>query len=301
MIELKEFLELPTEEVALLVRESGPKVCVFPINGTRRWFALEHGSKSFDDPIKAYMDKSGKRHIELYKLFFDHGVDILLTPIIGSEILLTRDAYMQQIGEEGLARLASHPDFVSFYDEYNVRVRFYGEYHKNLTQTPYAHLSNLFDDVTQKTSQHSQYRLFFGAFADNLNSTQLAINFAIDFHKKYGVMPDRKTIIEMYYGEYIEKADIFIGFDRFTVFDYPFLNSGEEDLYFTAAPSMYMTEKQLRLILYDHLRSRREIDVKYSSLDNDDLEELRNYYVKNREVTYGIGKHVGGIWVPQTQ
>jgi len=43
MITLDSFLNLPKPEIAKLVRESGNQVCVFPINGTRRWFALEHG------------------------------------------------------------------------------------------------------------------------------------------------------------------------------------------------------------------------------------------------------------------
>ena len=115
---LEEFLNLPTEEVAKLVRASGSKVVVFPINGTRRWFMLEYGDQEFEDPIAAYMDIAMQRHIELYKLFFDHGVDTLLTPVIGPEILATRDGYMQKIGAEGLARLVTYPEFLSFYEEY---------------------------------------------------------------------------------------------------------------------------------------------------------------------------------------
>ena len=41
MLSLNEFLGLPTEEVARLVHAAGSKVCVFPINGTRRWYLLE--------------------------------------------------------------------------------------------------------------------------------------------------------------------------------------------------------------------------------------------------------------------
>ena len=40
-MELESFLQLPLEEAARLVRADGPKVAVFPINGTRRWFMLE--------------------------------------------------------------------------------------------------------------------------------------------------------------------------------------------------------------------------------------------------------------------
>ena len=56
MIPFERFLQLPTEEVAALVKATGQKVCVFPVNGTRRWFMLEHAEKIRDDFFEAYMD-----------------------------------------------------------------------------------------------------------------------------------------------------------------------------------------------------------------------------------------------------
>jgi len=254
---LEEFLDLPDEEVAKLVRTSGSKIVVFPINGTRRWFMFEYGNQEFENPIAAYMDIAMQRHIELYKLFFDHGVDTLLTPVIGPEIINTRVAYMQSIGAEGLARFAKHSELLSFYDKYNVRVRFYGEYRKYLAGTAYAYLIALFDQVTEKTKNHSKHRLFFGVFADQMRATETVADFAVKYHTQHGKVPTRKEIVEMYYGEYLEKADIFIGFDRFTAFDYPLLNWGEEDLYFMVAPSLYLSKEQVREILFDHLFTRR--------------------------------------------
>ena len=45
MISFERFLKLPPEQVASLVNAAGQKVCVFPVNGTRRWFMLEHADK----------------------------------------------------------------------------------------------------------------------------------------------------------------------------------------------------------------------------------------------------------------
>ena len=73
IIDLETFLELPTADVAKLVRAAGTKVCVFPINGTRRWFMLEHGRDIQDDPVKAYLNITTRSHIEIYKLCFTHG------------------------------------------------------------------------------------------------------------------------------------------------------------------------------------------------------------------------------------
>ncbi|MBN1449732.1 MAG: hypothetical protein JW963_01840 [Anaerolineales bacterium] len=295
---LEEFLSLPTEEVAKLVRASGSKVVVFPINGTRRWFMLECGDQEFDDPIAAYMDIAMGRHIELYKLIFDHGVDTLLTPVIGPEILATRGGYMQKIGTEGLARIVTHPKFLSFYEEYGVRVRFYGEYHKHLAKTPYEHLSNLFDGITETTGKNDRFRLFFGAFADNLSATATVAEFAVQYYKEHGMTPSREKIVEMYYGEYVDKANIFIGFDRFAAFDYPLINWGEEDLYFMVAPSSYMTETQLRVILYDHLYTRRVSEVELMFSNNEKLAAIQTFYSENYELVLGVGYLQNGTWMP---
>jgi len=259
---------------------------------------IEYGDKGWDDPVTAYMDIAGKRHIEIYKLIFDHGIETLITPVIGPEILATRDAYMQKIGGEGLARLATHPDVLSFYKEDGVRVRFYGEYHTHLSGTPYEYLSSQFDGLTKTTSGNNRFRLFFGAFADNLNATKVVVELAMKYYQEQGTLPTRERIVEMYYGEYVEKADIFIGFDRFTAFDYPLLNSGEEDLYFTVAPSLYMNEEQLRSILYDHVFSRRTQEPEYNDLSSEELQSLKKYYHFSRASVMGIGLVQNGIWVP---
>ena len=171
MISKEEFIRLSSEDVARLVRQSGSKVCVFPINGTRRWFVLEHAANIQGDPIQAYMDISSRNHIELYKLFFAHGVDTLLTPEFGPDLLLRGDEYVQRIGADGLARLASHPLFVDFYMEYGVRVHFYGEYRRYLNPTPYAYLADLFHQVSEKTRQNDKHRLFIGVFGADATQT----------------------------------------------------------------------------------------------------------------------------------
>jgi tuberculosinol/isotuberculosinol synthase len=294
---LEEFLSMPVTDVAALVRASGEKVVVFPINGTRRWFMLEHGDQTWDDPVAAYMDVTGKRHIELYKLFFDHGIDTLVTPVIGPEILATRDAYMQKIGASGLARFATHPDFLAFYEEYGVRARFYGDYQKYLAGTPYEGLSANFESLIEKTRQNNRFRLFFGAFADNLNVTQTVAELAIKYFQGHGSAPSREQLVEMYYGEYVNKANIFIGFDRFAVFDYPLINWGEEDLYFTVSPSPYLTEQNLRVILYDHLFTRRTKELDYGNASQEDLRWIRQYYHLNKNTILGVGLIQSGIWL----
>jgi adenosine tuberculosinyltransferase len=297
MIPLEKFLALPTEQVAQLVRAAGPQVCVFPINGTRRWFMLEHAGNLTGDPVEAYMDISSARHIGIYRMFFDHGIDTLLTPTLGPDILLRGATYMQKIGAAGLARLATGADFLKFYDEYDVRVHFYGDHRKCLAPTAYAYLSDLFDGVTKKTQDHTRYRLFFGVFAND--SAESISEIAINYYRETGRIPNRQDLVERYYGELIEPAGLFIGFDKLSVFDYPLLSLGEEDLYFTVAPSPYMQAKQLREILYDHLYTRRILESDYSTLAPEIQAQMRAFYHANLDGTLGLGEQYAGSWIPQ--
>jgi len=298
-MEQHKFVSLTSEEIATIVRNKGSKVCIFPFNGTRRWFLLEHGQDldQDTDPSKAYSDIAGKRYLEMYNLVFRHGLDTLLVPTFGGEILDRGDEYMKNIGV-GLARLATHPDFVSFYHEHQVRVRFYGDYRAKLAGTPYAYIIDLFDQITEETQQNNQHRLFYGVYADDY--IEPIAKLTVEYFKKMGRVPTKRELIEIYYGEYVEKADIFIGFEKFNVYDYPLLAWGEESLYFTVAPSLYMNETQLRKLLYDYLYLRPVQDPDYFTMPAEDFEAMRNFYATNRDAIFGIGEMRSGIWYPKS-
>ena len=122
--------------------------------------------------------------------------------------------------------------------------------------------------------------------------------FSVSFFKEHGRAPDKCELIEMYYGERVEPVDLFIGFDRFSAFDMPLLSTGEEDLYFTVSPSPYMSQSQLRGILYDHMVTRRSPEPEYENLSSLELQDLRNYYAQHRGDTLGTGTLLHGIWIP---
>jgi halimadienyl-diphosphate synthase len=299
-VDIETFQHLPNSAIARLVREQGPKVCVFPINGTRRWFMLEHLSEEETDFATHYLDIITRQHIDLYKLIFDHGIDTLLTPALGPDIMERGQDYMN-MASEGLARLASHPDFLSFFQAYDVRVRFYGDYCKFLASTPYAYLVDQFDKVAAQTASHQRHRLFFGLFAHDASESVAEI--AVQFHQTHGQLPSRQEIVKAYYGEFVEPVDVFIGFDKFSAFDMPLVATGNEDLYFTVSPSLYMTQAQLREILYDHMFARRQEEPDYDAMQANDWELMREFYKLNEGRTLGVGvkQRHGGFWYPLPQ
>jgi hypothetical protein len=294
-MELETFLNLPTSEVAQIVRSQGPKVCVFPINGTRRWFLMEHQSR-FDENYSSYLAAIISNHIGLYRLFFEHGISTLLTPAMGTDLWERGEEYVRMVAE-GFLALASHPEFLRFYEEYQVKVNLYGDYRKFLSGTQYKHLLDTFEQVKQKTKSYSQNRLFFGLFAND--ATEFVAEQSVLYYQQHDTVPDKKTLIELYYGDYVSHVNFFIGFDKFSVFDMPLVNSGFEDLYFTVSPSAYLSEMQLREILFDHLYLRPAKEPNYTEMSEFAWKNLCQFYRTYRETTLGVGILKDGIWYPK--
>lgn len=235
-IDLEKFLSLPANELANIVRADRTKTCVFPFNGTRRWFLLEHGREFNEETAKNYVDLTARGYVATYKLVFDHGLDNIVAPVFGGEIFNRGEEYMREIGSN-MTLFATHPAFLELYENYGVRVHFYGDYRRQLNNTPYSYICDAFDEVTRKTAHHKGRALFYGVCADD--ATVTVADLAIRYYQDTGKSPSRRELIEQYYGEYIEKADIFIGFEKFNVFDYPMLGWGEE-VFITPSPLLYI-------------------------------------------------------------
>ncbi|HEX5809591.1 MAG TPA: hypothetical protein VFY25_13075 [Anaerolineales bacterium] len=299
MISFEEFLRLRTGEIAELVKATGPKLCVFPVNGTRRWFMLEHAEKIGDDFFESYMDVSIQNHVELCRMLFEHGIDTILAPVFGRELMRRGDEYTRRVGMDGLARTATDPTYRKFFEHYNVRVRFYGDYREILTGTPYEYALRSMYEVTAATRNNTHHRLFFGVFGDEVTETLARLS--VEHYLAEGSIPDKRTLIRRYYGEELPPVSLFIGFDKFNVFDMPLLTTGEEDLYFSLSPSPYMTQRQLRAILYDHLYIRPTPEPDYTQLTGAELDWLRDYYRKNKDYAFGVGKLTSRVWIPDVK
>jgi tuberculosinol/isotuberculosinol synthase len=299
MIPFERFLQLPTDEVSALVKETGHKVCVFPVNGTRRWFMLEHADKIGNDFIEAYMDTSIKNHVDLCAMLFDHGVETILAPVFGRELMRRGDEYTKRVGIDGLVRTATDRNYRDFFEQYNVKVSFYGDYRDVLTGTPYEYALPYIYEVTEATKNNKNFHLFFGVFADEV--TETVARLSVEHYLAEGAVPNKETLIRKYYGEDVSPVSMFIGFDKFSVFDMPLLATGEEDLYFSLSPSPYMTEHQLRSILYDHIYVRRAPEPDYTKFSEEELGWLRDYYRNNKDHAFGVGKLQFNLWFPENR
>ena len=158
-MDFETFQNLPTKEVAKLVRAAGSKVGVFPINGTRRWFMMEYPEQTTSDSVELFVEKGSRRLLEISQLFFDHGIDTLLAPVIGPDIIERGDSYTP-IGIGGLLWFAQSQEALDFYAAHDVRVRVYGDAGRYFQNTPYACTLPAFEELARRTAQHQSHRLY---------------------------------------------------------------------------------------------------------------------------------------------
>lgn len=294
MTDLDTFVHLSDRQIARLVNERGQQVCVFPISGIRHWYTMEYGKYMNVNCPGHYVDEITKKLLDLYRLFFNQGIHTLVSPLHG---LTEEDGESLTSRLRRLEILTTHSDFLCFYEKYSVRIHFYGDYRRQLAGTSYAYLTGQFERLSKHTRKNTAHRLFYGLFTGNAaeNIADLSVRHFI----RTGQVPNRQMMMELYYGEAIEAANLFIGFDTFNPADYPLLDFAEENLYFTAAPSFYLDKDQLRRILHDHLHPRQEPNL--AQLSEGELAVLKDFYHAQRNTTLGLGSLRPGAWVSPHQ
>jgi tuberculosinol/isotuberculosinol synthase len=292
--QLSEWLRWPTERVARwIAADSQPVVMGWPFNGTRRWY-LAHQRQNLD--ARDYLTTLTRRQAELHRMIFAHGVDTILTPLFGSELLGRGSAYTQYV-LGGLAQLADDEVYQEMFAA-GVRIRFYGDYEEMLDAPIFRPTLEVCADLAAATASGNGPVLLIGLFADSPYSTLARLS--VEFAQRWGRPPDRRELIEAYYGLAVPDLSLYLGFAQPVLFDVPLLATGQEDLYVTLNPSPSLTEEQLREILYDHLVTRRVPEVDYDKLPDEAQEALAEYYKHCSGITMGIGRidPLTGVWKP---
>ncbi|MEM9774594.1 MAG: hypothetical protein AAF902_08450 [Chloroflexota bacterium] len=304
-MQLSEFQSLPIKEVEKIIQETGPHTCAWVVNGTRRWYMLEYQTRLEDFSLD-YLGTINQRTIEIIQMFFEHGVNTLVMPIISPYILRKRSASYGKMASYAIEQLTVNQHYLDFYDSLDVRVGVYGDYKNYFGKETVDRLEKSIESVKQRTADHRKKRIFWGVCAHDAIETVSQLS--IDHYLKNSVAPTKKQLIEAYYGEYVEPVDLYLSASKPRVFDVPLISSGRESLYFTVAPSPYMDQSQFRDILYDHIFHRTATQSQYTFEDVDqekDWNLLRDFYHLNKRSTLGIGirEERLGVWhaVPQVQ
>jgi hypothetical protein len=299
------FQNLGTSEVAEIARER-VKTVVFAAGGTVRWLILNYldGWPTDMSYWQGYLKHGGQRFVEIVRTFFDHGVHTLFThAIVPGQLEGKGTGYMPLALTSGMERLAASPEFLRFYEEYKVRVRFFGNYRQVLEGSQYESALARFDEVAERTRTNDRHRLFWG-FNSEQDQLSPIFDLAVQYYRDHGRAPSREEVVELYYGEPVEPVDIFVSFNRpRTAALMPPLLEGRADLYFTVGLSFDFSQPQLRSILYDHLYARRGWHRDYRELSDRAFSEMQAFYRMNQGGVIGIGRRYqpGNIWHPMPQ
>ena len=300
------FQNLHTSEVAAIVRERGPRTVVFAAGGTTRWFILKHltGWPADMSYWQGYLKYGGRRFVEIVRMFFDHGIYTLFThAIVPGQLEGKGEGYSPMALTSGMERIAGTPEFLSFYDKYEVRVRFFGNYRQILDGSRYADALAQFDQIQERTRTYDRHRLFWGFNSEQDQVTPI-LESAVQHYRTHGRAPSREEVVELYYGEPVEPVDVFISFNRpRTAVLMPPLVDGRADLYFTVGLSFDFSQEQLRNILYDHLYARHGWHRDYAELSDSAFLEMQAFYRLNQGRVIGLGRRYepGNIWHPMPQ
>jgi hypothetical protein len=294
IVDRQQFEALPAAQVAALVHERRPGLSVgFPLNGSRRWYALHRlagtlpdAPESAGDPYTPYVETALQQQIRIHRMLYAHGVHTIVYPVFGGELLARGDAYNAAV-LHALEHIALHPALRAFYDECDVQVRVYGDYARALPALGHAALLGRYARLMDETAAHRSCRLLYGLWAED--AADAAAQYSVDFFRRRGHAPSRGELVRSYYGTELGWLDAYIGFEKPTVFDVPLLLGPDTALYFTVAPSLGLSAQGLRAILYDLLYARAVDDPDTLLADPAQLRALGAYYGPRTDTIIGAG------------
>ncbi len=263
----------------------------WPSNGTRRWF-LDHRREHPEGGD--YLSTIIRRQAEHHRMVLAHGADVVLSPTFG-RLNTQRGAEYTRYALGGLLRVASDGVYQELFRS-GVRLRFYGEYREVLDGPEYRPMVEACEEITASTADGDGPLILLGLFADAPYGTIARLS--VELFQKTGRVPDRRALIEAYYGVPVPDLSFYVGFEQPQLFDVPLLATGLEDLYFTLNPTPDLDERQLRGILYDHLVARRTPEIEYETLSEEAKSKLAEG-MKGRG-TVGLGRvdPLTGTWRP---
>lgn len=299
-LSLDEFLLLPQEKIRQILTKFGrPRLGVFVPDGSRRLvLAYTDYPPESNEFYRASAELPARFILKSLKIFFDYGLPVLLTPILGRSILKRGSKYRAITLLEGLRILFQSPETLALYHDYQIRVRVYGQ-PDILKGTECEAALEWIGEACRQTSHYSQYKLFYAIGEPPVVGEQ-ASEFAATYALQHGRIPTASELIRAYYGEDLPPADFFIMTSKMSGMGAlpNWLVNGDTEVYFLPT-LMGLTERNYRLILYDMIYNRNALRAGIDEFDNGMRTrlELRQIYDLHLEKVIGIGINVGRVWI----
>jgi hypothetical protein len=281
---IADWLAWPDERIAAAVQDRQLTV-LFNDDGSRRHYLIHTGHAAITDPDD-YGTFSGRAHVAIYGMMYDHGVKRIITPMLFPDHFKRGERYIQMAVDLN-QRMLLNADFSRLYAIYGVQVRCYGDY----ATAPYGEkIAAAVRDLAAHTPEGDRF-LHFSYYAGSF-SAQVAAQVA------QGTAPQDDALREACFPPGLEKVDVLITAGPLRVGHLlpPLLDAGT-DIYSLSYLPLDLTRVGLRHILYDHLFLRSS-DPPYAQYTPEDLAALKAYYAAEKGIA-GLGHLVGpGVWHP---
>lgn len=302
MISRQAFLQMPTQEVAGLVRAlEKPRLGVFVPDGSRRYVLA---FTDVDPNSEAFYRLSAllpaQQLLESLQILFAHGLPVLLAPILSSSVLSRGDNYLSLTALTGLALLFADETWQTFYQEYGIRVRVYGDL-SLLTGSACAPALDWIEATIRRTEENQAHTLFY-AIGEPATLGQGVADLGVSYFQENGRAPTLDEQIRHYYGELLPPADFFLMTSKMSGMGAlpRFLVNGDTEVYFLpAAGAMGLNADTWRLILYDMLFERVGLQGGYveESMSLEERAALGRRYQAEVSRVIGLGERIGQVWV----
>lgn len=303
-ISIEEFLKLPTEEIQRIVLEKNrPQVGIFVPDGNRHLIICQTRlSPNSDEFYKEYARFFADSLKKSLRIFFSHGLSMLLFPLFGPSLLIRKNKFQSITIPDAYQKIFQSEEWFQLYKEMGIRVKAYGDI-SQLEKIDILKLNMIkgIQETIEKTANHNKHTLFFGFMSENtpdMGIPQLIIN----FYKSNNRPPTPGEMIEIYYGEPVPPADFFIFSDKISAQGTlpPFLANRKAKMYYLPVPGFLAFDALVyRKILYDLLFLQPwESIAEYSDDELDSIETLNRFYQSHKNTIIGTVKKIGKHRVP---
>jgi phosphoglycolate phosphatase-like HAD superfamily hydrolase len=302
---LEDFLDLSDAEVSAFVTSSTEgRVGVLVPDGNRKaglvLWGLDPSKKDFD---KDLFNGIHSKFMTVVKSFYESGVRTLFIPLLMHTNFDRGKAYMEAAMSDGLNHLFIGEDWLSFYEEFGIRVRFYGDL-GYVKDRGYDKLITWMEALEERTGANNKATLFFGVACNRSKEEVRLVQLGMEHHARTGTQPTKEDLISAYYGTDVPEVGFFVRPTEVRDSDVqPILVSASRtQMYFPVCPMILLTKTAVRTILFDLIFNRVASGGKKmysaSDLSTTKLIKVREYYLANMEKILGVGQREGPFWLP---
>jgi hypothetical protein len=296
---------MSAEKISSIVKETGiPRVGVLIPDGTRKigviCYSMDCESPDFE---KNLFRKVNEDLMTVANTFFEHGLHTLFVPCLTNGNLKRDKDYVENAVNIGLQFILKSEPWLNFYREHKIRVKIYGDINL-FEKLGYNHVLKWVEDIQEETAQNDRHVLFFGLGCSNREENDRIMDHAIDFYRVHNRKPSREELVNWYYNGPVDEVDFFIRptIIRDSDVQPPLISGVKTQMYFPIAPFPFLDKNGIREIFYDMLYTRT-ISMGFDNeilngLNPEESEIVKDYYMKNRSVIFGVGKRIGDFWLP---